>query len=81
MVAGATDFADGFIAKRFGTASLLGSFLDPMADKFLVGTLALTMAYKGIVPAWVVGVVVARDVLLISGTVLTCSLLAKVAGA
>lgn len=68
MVAGVSDFADGFIAKRFGSASLLGSFLDPIADKLMVGTVAVTMAYQGIVPASIVGVVVARDLVLISGT-------------
>lgn len=45
--AGATDFADGFIARRYKQVSKFGSFLDPIADKLLVSTTLLMMAGSG----------------------------------
>ncbi|SPQ96734.1 unnamed protein product (mitochondrion) [Plasmodiophora brassicae] len=68
VLAGISDFADGWIAKRYNRASLWGSFLDPLADKILIGTLAITLAYQGVFPIWSAVVVVGRDALLVIGT-------------
>jgi phosphatidylglycerophosphate synthase len=69
--AGALDWADGYIARRVkGQASVLGSFLDPLADKVLVGCTGLSLAFAGALHPALVFVVVGRDVLLIAGSLL-----------
>jgi CDP-diacylglycerol---glycerol-3-phosphate 3-phosphatidyltransferase len=61
-----TDFLDGYIARSYGTGSTAGKFLDPLADKLLV-TAALIMlcgiARSPRVPAWIVVVLVSREIL------------------
>jgi cardiolipin synthase len=66
-VAGASDGADGFLAKRFGWQSEFGAILDPAADKLLLVTLFLTLAFIGLVPLWLAAAAVGRDVLLVLG--------------
>ena len=66
-LAGASDWVDGFIAKNFNQMSTLGTFIDPLADKILVGCVAVPLVMQGALPTWVVGIMVGRDVLLISG--------------
>ena len=51
----------------FPLQSVLGSFLDPTADKVLVGSVMLSLGYKSLLSPWFVGLVVARDVALILG--------------
>ncbi|KAF4035232.1 CDP-alcohol phosphatidyltransferase [Phytophthora infestans] len=46
-VAGVSDWLDGFIARTFHQESIVGSFLDPFADKLLIGTLSLSMMWTG----------------------------------
>ena len=65
LIAGISDLVDGFLAKHYGWTSKLGSILDPLADKMLlVGTL-LVLGWQGAVPAWLVGMAVGRDVILV----------------
>lgn len=65
--AGISDLADGWIARTWTSqASKLGSFLDPVADKLLVGTLFLTLAWAEMVPVPLTCLVVVRDVALVS---------------
>ncbi|XP_055615971.1 probable cardiolipin synthase (CMP-forming) [Toxorhynchites rutilus septentrionalis] len=67
VVAGLTDLADGFIARNWpGQASRLGSFLDPMADKILVGSLVISMSCADLLPLWLSGMILFRDVFLIA---------------
>ncbi|XP_049543195.1 probable cardiolipin synthase (CMP-forming) [Anopheles darlingi] len=67
IVAGLTDLADGWIARNWpNQASRLGSFLDPMADKVLVGSLVIAMSYIDLLPLWLTAMIVFRDVFLIS---------------
>jgi CDP-diacylglycerol--glycerol-3-phosphate 3-phosphatidyltransferase len=63
IIAGISDAADGFIAKRFGASSELGAYLDPVADKALLVSVFATLGFKGVLPAWVVVLVVSRDIL------------------
>jgi cardiolipin synthase len=64
IVAAVSDLLDGYLAKRFGWASALGRFLDPLADKLLVVALYIESAWLGIVPWWLTAAVVARDVMI-----------------
>ena len=68
-VAGFTDALDGFLAKYFHWESRLGSILDPLADKLLLVSSFLTLAWIGLIPVWLVAVVIIRDLLIIIGGV------------
>ena len=58
---------DGQIARRWPSqASKAGSFLDPAADKVLMGSLVISMGYCELLPLWLAGVVLFRDVFLIA---------------
>lgn len=64
--AGLSDLADGWIARTWTSqASKFGSFLDPVADKLLVGTLFLSLAWVGLIPIPLTCLVIARDIVLI----------------
>lgn len=63
-LAGFSDGLDGFLAKRFGWQSRLGSLLDPAADKLLLVALFVTLTALGLVPLWLTALVVLRDVLI-----------------
>jgi cardiolipin synthase len=65
--AATTDFLDGFLARRLKAQSILGSFLDPFADKFLVGIMTVALSASGQMPLWLGGVVLGRDLALICG--------------
>uniref|UniRef100_A0A0N5C040 cardiolipin synthase (CMP-forming) n=1 Tax=Strongyloides papillosus TaxID=174720 RepID=A0A0N5C040_STREA len=68
VFAGITDFLDGFIARRWPSQrSLFGSIIDPVADKFLVSVLFVTLTYSGLIPWQLTGLVLARDISLITG--------------
>ncbi len=69
VVAGVSDGIDGFLARCFGMRSLLGSYLDPIADKMLMVTayIALTWPNEGAVtvPLWLTVMALSRDVLIV----------------
>jgi cardiolipin synthase len=69
-VAALSDAADGFLAKRYGWQSELGAVLDPAADKLLLVTLFITLAYMKLVPLWLTAAAVARDVIIVLGALL-----------
>jgi cardiolipin synthase len=69
-VAALSDAADGFLAKRYGWQSELGAVLDPAADKLLLVTVFITLAYLKLVPLWLMSVAVARDVIIVLGVLL-----------
>lgn len=60
-LAAVTDFIDGWLARRLGLTSLLGKFLDPLADKLIVLATLVLMVELGHVPAWAVIVIAARE--------------------
>lgn len=70
VAAGVSDAVDGFIAKRFDVASLLGKALDPIADKALLVTLFILGGYMDFLPDWLVILVVFRDVMIVGGALL-----------
>lgn len=61
VVATVTDKLDGTIAKRTGTVTNFGKFMDPMADKLLVCSALVCLSAKGEIPAWVVLVIIGRE--------------------
>ena len=70
ILAGLSDAADGFIAKRFNAASELGAYLDPVADKALLVSVFCTLGFKGALPAWLIVLAVSRDLFIIGGMLL-----------
>lgn len=63
-VSGVTDFLDGWLARRWNQVSDLGAKLDPAADRLYILSTLLGLAYRDFIPWWLVGAVVARDVVL-----------------
>jgi cardiolipin synthase len=61
MVAGLTDALDGTLARMLKQRTMLGQYLDPVADKLLLSTLFLVLTYKGLIPATVTVLVFGRD--------------------
>ncbi|XP_077220122.1 cardiolipin synthase [Tasmannia lanceolata] len=68
-ISGATDWLDGFVARKMGINSVVGSYLDPLADKVLICCVALAMVEKDLLDPWLVGLVMVRDVGLVTGAV------------
>jgi CDP-diacylglycerol--glycerol-3-phosphate 3-phosphatidyltransferase len=72
-VSAITDFVDGWLARRMGLISVLGKFLDPLADKLLVMASLTWMCAMGRVPAWAVILIVARELSITSLRVIAMS--------
>lgn len=64
-VSGITDWADGVIARHFGQTSALGRLLDPLVDRLTIAATLLGLALRSLVPWWLVGILVARELLLL----------------
>jgi cardiolipin synthase len=69
--AGISDAVDGFLAKRFGMSTELGSYLDPLADKTLLVSIYVSLGIAGHVPRWIVILVVSRDVMIVGAVMLS----------
>lgn len=76
IVAGLTDALDGALARLLEQRSVLGAYLDPVADKLLLSTLFLVLMYKQLIPATVTVLVFGRDV----GILLVAAILYAAAG-
>lgn len=61
VVSGVSDYLDGRIARAYGLVSRLGQLLDPIADRLYIATTLLGLAAVGVVPWWLLVVLVARD--------------------
>ena len=66
VLASITDFLDGYLARRMNQVTSLGQFLDPLADKLLVGVALIMMIPLGRIPPWVVALIVGREILVTS---------------
>lgn len=70
VAAGVSDGVDGYIARRMKTQSDLGAYLDPLADKALLVSSYATLGLIKAIPAWLVLLVITRDVLIVGGVLL-----------
>ena len=68
VIAIATDFFDGYVARLRGTVSDLGKYLDPLADKVLVAAVVVYLAFfRGNMPDWFAVLIVGKDALIVIG--------------
>ena len=74
VLAGLSDSLDGFIARKYGWTSKFGEFADPVADKFLILSALLALAFSNQIPIWVASIMLARDGIIIVGVILYFSL-------
>ena len=67
LLAGFTDGIDGWLARHFNWQSTLGSFIDPLADKLLIATSFISLAFLNALPWWLVILVFMRDLTISTG--------------
>lgn len=67
LVAGSSDALDGFLARRLNAFTRLGAILDPIADKTIITACFLCFALTGLVPWYLAAIVIARDVVIVTG--------------
>jgi len=63
VLAAITDFADGFIARKYNMITTMGKFLDPLADKLIVNSAMILMIPIGRIDAWIVVIMIMRDLI------------------
>jgi cardiolipin synthase (CMP-forming) len=71
LAAGVSDAVDGFLAKRFHMTTMLGAYLDPLADKALIVSIYLTLGINNLIPGWLVILVVSRDIMIVGAVMLS----------
>ena len=69
--AAVSDGVDGFLAKRFGMKTELGAYLDPLADKVMIVSIYVTLGISGVIPVWIVILVVSRDIMIVGAIILS----------
>ncbi len=69
-VAGFSDALDGFLARRYHWTSRIGGLMDPLADKLLMVSSYLTLGWLGLIPLWLVGLVIVRDLVIVTGAII-----------
>lgn len=67
FIAAATDAFDGFLARHFDWRTRLGAIADPLADKALLISAYLMLTLTGVLPPWLLWLVVGRDILIVCG--------------
>jgi cardiolipin synthase len=70
LVAGVTDWLDGYAARKLGMSNRLGIVLDPLADKILLFVVFVTMGLLALIPRWLFVLVVVRDLVIVTGSLL-----------
>ena len=61
IIASCTDFVDGYVARHYNQTTDFGKFMDPLADKVLVTAAMLWFVEVGLMPAWALAIVIARE--------------------
>lgn len=70
LLAGLTDFLDGFIARRYSLITDFGKLMDPLADKLMQLTALICLCVSGLVPLWVIITVAAKELFMVAGGLL-----------
>lgn len=70
VLAGLSDALDGFLARTLNQKTLLGAIMDPIADKLLLDSIYIILAYLKLLPDWLAIIVVSRDVFILIGFVI-----------
>jgi len=65
IVAASTDAMDGYIARKRGEVTTLGILLDPIADKLLISAAFISLVQMGLVPAWMVVIIIGREFMVV----------------
>ena len=71
VLSGLSDALDGFIAKQFNQRTILGSYLDPVADKTLIVSSILALGYMGAIPSWLIILIVSRDLAILGAVIIS----------
>ncbi len=66
IIATTSDFVDGIIARNFNQVTRLGMYLDPLSDRLFIAASVIGLAIRGLIPAPLLAVVLARDLVLLS---------------
>src|SRR5437588_521702 len=61
LIAAGTDLLDGFLARRWGQITTVGTLLDPIADKLLISAALVSLVQIRLVPAWMVVLIIGRE--------------------
>ena len=61
LIAAATDLLDGYLARRWGQVTTVGTLLDPIADKLLVSAALISLVQSHVLPAWMAILIVGRE--------------------
>ena len=80
FLAGFSDWLDGYIAKNYNQQTVFGTYLDPLADKILINSIAFSLSYVDILPMWSSVLWLGRDVLLVGMSYRFASLAAQGTG-
>jgi len=67
IIAGASDAIDGFLARILKQKTVLGSYMDPLADKALIISCFVVLSVLGMIPPWLTVIVVSRDFIILLG--------------
>ncbi len=66
-ISGITDILDGFIARKFNLITNFGKLIDPLADKATQILTLGTLVFKNIIPIWILGLIITKEVIMIAG--------------
>jgi len=67
FIAGWSDFLDGYIARKFNQFTPVGAWMDPLADKVFITCLYISLVLENVIPLWVFGLFLGRDILISAG--------------
>ncbi len=70
-VAGVSDALDGYLARRLGQETAFGRLIDPAADKLLLVGTTLVLGWLGLLPVWLVALIVGRDIVIVLAVIAT----------
>lgn len=70
LVASISDALDGMLARYYQASTRFGSIMDPLADKLLLVSTFIALTYMGVLPFWLMVLIIIRDLIIISGAIL-----------